>query len=171
MISLRELSRNDVPILNEWRQIRDLVDSLGTPFRFVNIETDEDWFSNYMKQRNHNVRCAICLSETKCMVGVVYLLNIDQVARSAEYGIMIGSQENRGKGIGTEATKLILSHAFEDLNLNRVQLRVNPTNKNAIALYLKCGFREEGRLREVVFKNGRYEDLLVMGILKSEFKF
>ncbi len=63
----------------------------------------------------------------------------------------------------------LLKLAFDEMNLHRVWLHVFPDNEGAIACYLKCGFREEGRLRQEVFQGGRYYDVIVMGVLKDEF--
>ena len=64
----------------------------------------------------------------------------------------------------------MLRFAFEELNLHRVSLTVLDTNERAIACYRKCGFVEEGRLREDWYQEGRYHDLIVMGVLAPEFR-
>jgi len=85
------------------------------------------------------------------------------------FGIHIGEEECRGKGYGTEATQLMLSYAFETLNLNRVELGVYDFNKQAIHVYEKAGFIREGIKRQDKFVNGRYADALIYGILASEY--
>ena len=169
MVYLRELTGSDIPIINKWRQNQELVGMLGGPFRYVNLETDEKWFQAYMNNRNSQVRCCICDKESSSVLGVVYLLNIDQIIRSAEFAIMIGSKQDQNKGVGTKATQLMLSHGFNNLNLNRVYLEVLENNHAAVSVYEKCGFTQEGRLREAAYKNGSYCDLLVMSILRKEF--
>lgn len=82
---------------------------------------------------------------------------------------MIGDKENRGKGLGSFAVKEMLNHAFNNLNLQRVELSVLEYNKVAIHLYEKSGFKYEGRKRRARYKNGRFEDLLMYAILKDEF--
>lgn len=77
--------------------------------------------------------------------------------------------EKQSKGIGTEAAKEMLKHAFYNLNLHKVYLTVLTNNQRAIKLYDRCGFKIEGTLREEVYKNGKFEDMLVMSILKKEF--
>ena len=67
------------------------------------------------------------------------------------------------------ATSMIIDHAFLDLNLNRIQLRVKPSNASAVALYKKCGFQQEGILREAIYKDGYYEDLIMMSLLKKDY--
>ncbi len=83
---------------------------------------------------------------------------------------MIGKEEYRGKGVGTFAIRTMISHAFFNLNLRRIQLGVLENNIIAINLYKKVGFIEEGRKRKAIYKNGRYIDELVMGLLREEYK-
>lgn len=65
---------------------------------------------------------------------------------------------------------MLLAIGFGDLNLRRIFLRVLADNTAAIRLYQSLGFIEEGRLREAVFVDGRYQDLLMMGLLQSEYR-
>ena len=74
-----------------------------------------------------------------------------------------------GKGYGTEATRTILSFAFNELNLHRVELEVYDFNARAIRTYEKAGFRHEGTRRKALFRDGSYHDVHVMGILREEF--
>lgn len=167
MIKLRELEFEDLKIVNTWRNNKELIDSLGANFRYVNFETEKLWFDSYMKNRNSNVRLAILDSDV--FVGMINLTNINMLNQSAEYSIQIGNSEKQSKGVGTKSTKLILEHAFNNLNLNKVYLTVLVKNERAIKLYDKCGFRIEGTLREEVYKNGKFQDMYIMSILKKEF--
>ena len=56
------------------------------------------------------------------------------------------------------------------MNLNRIYLRVFADHASAINAYRKCGFIEEGRLRDEMYAEGVYHDMLIMGILKREFE-
>ncbi|WP_213780465.1 GNAT family protein [Caballeronia sp. dw_276] len=168
-IVLREITAEDLPAINAWRAKREVVDALVGSFRHVNADIDRRWYESYLASRASNVRLAICHRESGECVGVVYLLKIDWINRSAEFGIQIGDTAAQGQGIGDAATQLALRHAFGDLNLRRVYLSVLATNGRAIKLYEKTGFRHEGVLREAAFKSGRYIDLLLMAILDHEF--
>ena len=75
-----------------------------------------------------------------------------------------------GKGYGTEATRLMVAHAFETLNLNRVWLTVYEYNPRGVRAYEKAGFRLEGRLRQDCFREGRYWDALFMAILREDWE-
>ena len=71
-------------------------------------------------------------------IGNVQLTKITD--QNAEFHIFIGEKNMHGKGIGTQATKLILNYAFYNLNLKTIYLTVNKKNHNAIKAYKKCGF-------------------------------
>lgn len=167
---LRELSRADLAEINRWRNEPEAVDRLGSPFRYVDSEVDSAWFNNYLSSRASNVRLAVCDKESAELLGLVYLLNIDACSRHGELSIWIPDARHRGRGIGSFAMQGMLRHAFHNMNLHRVWLRVLAGNETAIALYRKFGFREEGVHREAVFKDGRYQDMLEMSILAPEYR-
>jgi RimJ/RimL family protein N-acetyltransferase len=103
-------------------------------------------------------------------VGTTGLHRIDWVNRHAEFGIVIGDEQARGQGIGTEATRLICSHGFSHLNLHRIWLGVFADHAAAIRSYEKVGFRAEGTMREEILRDGSYHDKLVMGVLAGELR-
>lgn len=103
-------------------------------------------------------------------VGSVYLRDIDQKSKKAEYGIFIGEEAYLGKGLGTAAAEVVLTYAFEELKLHKVMLRVLATNQRAIASYKKAGFIEEGCFRDEVKVGDQYQDVIFMGILEIDYK-
>jgi RimJ/RimL family protein N-acetyltransferase len=107
---------------------------------------------------------------TEAYIGQVNLDSIDWKNRVGKIGIVIGSSDNFGRGYGTEAMRLLIDFAFLDMNLNRLELEVYDFNERAIQCYLNCGFVQEGRLREKLYKKGRYLDVIQMGLLKSDWK-
>lgn len=169
MIRLRELSREDVPALNAWRRDRSVADLLVGPFRHVSLETDEAWFDSFEQNRSTNVRLAVVAAADERLIGVTYLLNINSIDRSAEFGMMIGEGTDRGKGYGTAACRATVAHAFDDLNLNRIQLGVLPENAAAIAVYAKNGFIQEGVLRQAAYKCGEYRDVILMALTRDDY--
>ena len=137
MYKLRELERKDLTIINSWRNDYELIEQLGAPFRYINLEVDQKWFDLYMSNRGNQVRCAIVEEKKDDILGLVSLVSVNQMNQSAELHIMIGDKENQGKGIGSFAVKEMLNHAFFNMNLNRVELTVIENNKRAIHLYEK----------------------------------
>lgn len=115
-----------------------------------------------------HVFLAIYWRETDEHIGNVKL-TVDTLNRRGEFSIVIGEKEFWGKGVSTEVTALMLEIAFCRLNLHRVFLGVNSGNIAAIKSYLKVGFIEEGRARQEMFVDGKYEDRVIMGILAEEY--
>ncbi len=103
------------------------------------------------------------------LVGHVSLKDVNPIDRRAELGLAIYQPEDWGQGFGREATILALRYGFDELGLHRVWLGVSNLNERAIKLYEKLGFREEGRARDHLRRDGRWWDLLYMGLLHKEF--
>ncbi len=167
-IYLRPLELDDIERCVHWinnEEVNKFLVSGRLPIHKIKEET---WIKNLYKDPN-NILLAISLKEKDLHIGNTGLHNISWIDRYGILGIMIGEKKFWGKGYGTEATKLMLDYAFNRLNLERVELSVYEFNERAIKCYLKAGFKEEGRLRRRRFKDGRYWDEIVMGILKEEW--
>ena len=169
MIYLRELTFDDIKIINKWRNDVDLVDLLGANFRFINLETDENWFRSYQNNRSTQLRCVICDAQQHTILGLVSLTNIDYLNQKAELHTMIGEKECHNKGIGTLASKKMISHAFYNMNLLRIEFSVLEENCRSIHMHEKIGFIKEGLLRKCVFKNNSFKNMYIMSILKEEY--
>jgi RimJ/RimL family protein N-acetyltransferase len=100
--------------------------------------------------------------------GAAFLNSVREVDRSAHYGVGMFAPQFIGRGVGSEATVLVLDHAFGELGLHRVGLRVLSFNAAAIACYERCGFLVEGRERESCRMGDRWYDDVVMGILATD---
>ena len=103
-------------------------------------------------------------------VGYIGLAGIDDRGASAELRIIVGEVGEWDKGLGEEAIRLMLEHAFNARNLLRIWLRVAEYNARAIACYRKCGFKDEGRARHDHYHKAAWRDALWMSILDSEFR-
>src|SRR4051812_16072221 len=111
---------------------------------------------------------AVTDPDTGEVLGEVVLNEWDPVARSCSFRTLIGPR-GRGRGIGTEATRLIVGHGFEQLGLHRVQLEVYGHNRRALRVYEKAGFVVEGVRREAAFRDGEWVDDVIMGVLDREW--
>ncbi len=104
------------------------------------------------------------------LVGTCAFSQLDGDNGSALYHITIGEKDAWGRGYGTEATRLMLDHAFGSLGLHRIALFVFEFNERAIRAYQRCGFVIEGRSRESIFRDGRWWDEIAMSVLESDWK-
>ena len=98
-------------------------------------------------------------------VGSVYYRDIDNHNRSAEYGIFIGEESARGKGLGTETARLFTQFGVDTLHLHRISLRVLAENAAARRSYEKAGFVQEGIFRDMELLDGAYRDVVFMAKL------
>ena len=171
MYKLRELQKEDITIINMWRSKRELIEKLEAPYRYINLETEYKWYENYLNNRGNTIRCAIVEEKNEDnILGLVSLINVNTINRSATFHIMIGEQHNRRKGLGLFAANEILKHGFSDMNLNRIELTVLETNIPAIKLYEIVGFKKEGIKRKSIYKEGKYVNTIMMAVLKDEYK-
>ncbi|KAH8821808.1 putative GNAT family acetyltransferase [Xylogone sp. PMI_703] len=89
--------------------------------------------------------------------------------RRGEIGIKLKSDAH-GQGYGTEALSWALGWCFRTANLHQVQLEAYEWNERALKMYKRVGFQEEGRLRQSIWREGRWWDEIIMGILEDEWK-
>lgn len=169
-IMLREYRPDDLEPMRRWVNDPDVVCHLSDIFLYPHsLQASEQFLKLMLEGKSDSRGFVIADPVTEDYIGQVNLDHIDWKNRVGSIGIVIGEKEHWGKGCGTEAMRLLAHFAFVELNLNRLELEVYDFNERAIRSYRSCGFREEGRLRERQFKNGRYVDVIVMGLLKSDW--
>ncbi len=113
---------------------------------------------------------AIHIRDTDRLIGTCAFSQLDGDNGSALYHITIGERDAWGQGYGSEATGLMVAHAFKRLALHRVALTVFEFNARAIRAYEKCGFAIEGRARGAIFREGRFWDEIHMSVLADEWE-
>jgi diamine N-acetyltransferase len=141
-IYLRTLTEADARISYQWRNIPEIWKY--TNFNLsgqITLEIEERWLSEVLRKPDQK-RFGICLSSNDQYIGNVHLTDIND--GRAEFHLFIGDVSYWGKGIGQEATRIILDHAFFDLCFKELVLMVDPENHAAIAIYKKQGFVESG---------------------------
>ncbi|MDO5037243.1 MAG: GNAT family protein [Tissierellia bacterium] len=125
----------------------------------------------YFAPSQDKFQLAIYREETHETLGLVELMKIDPIHRSAEIGISLGRGENRSQGYGREAMRLMLDQGFGHLNLHTIYLTVLEKNKRAQGLYRSLGFKEAGLLRDHRYLAGAYENVLYMDLVKEDYPY
>ncbi len=164
---LRPSEPADGPLFQRWINDPDTRRTLGSFRPFT--EAAERKFIEQADEDPNAAHFAIVLHQGDRLIGSTALRDIRWKDRCCEFGIMIGDADCRGKGYGTEATRLMLKYAFETLNLNRVQLGVLAFNEFGIRAYERAGFVREGVQREYLFTDGRYVDHVMYSVLAREY--
>lgn len=169
-IRLRAVEREDIQRFYVWVNDPDVTLHLSLYLPLSAVD-EENWFDSLGKRPQAEKPLAVEIRDGDGwkLIGNCGVFDIDAVSRQAELGIMIGGKDEWDKGYGAETMALLLRHCFETLNLNRAYLRVYAGNERGKRAYEKAGFVEEGRLREAVYKRGKYDDVIVMGALRSEW--
>ncbi len=162
---IRLIDKCDSEFLINLRSDPDVYNNLGT-HAFLNSIT-QDEFVNYVSKAD-KMKYFIFENENCDKIGLIRMTEIDRVNRSVCVGADI-AKEFRGKGLARAIYCGILQITFNTWGMNRAWLLVLESSKIAYELYKKVGFIEEGRQRNAIFKNGKFEDYILMGILQSEF--
>jgi len=165
-VRLRAIEREDIPRFLRWLNDPGVRHYLTMYLPFSRAE-EEEWFERHLRDEGSRV-LAIETTEGE-HIGNIGLHDIDWKDRCAVLGVFIGERAFWDQGYGTDAVHALLGLAFQEMGLHRISLRVFDFNQRAIRCYQKCGFRQEGCLREAHFTEGRYHDVLLMGILAREF--
>jgi RimJ/RimL family protein N-acetyltransferase len=169
-IRLRAVEREDLKKFHEWLNDPEVTRGLAL-YLPLSMTDEENWFDAMTKRDPNEKPFAIEIKKGKAwkLIGNCGFHGIDTKNRFGEVGIVIGDKTEWNKGYGAEAMTLLQRHGFETLNLNRVFLRVYADNVRAVRSYEHAGFVLEGRLREANYKHGKYEDVLLMSVLRSEW--
>ena len=171
-VELRPIKRSDIEYFLKWMNDTEVSQYL-TVYLPVTEFTEEKWIEDMAQKTaaGSDVIFVIeALDDGHKSIGVVGLDKISPKDHQAEFGIAIGEKSHWEKGYGTEAARLIIDYGFQQLNLHRIRSGALANNKRSIRLHKKVGFQEEGRLREEVFKNGEFHDLVIFGLLRDEWK-
>lgn len=163
-VKLKPIDESDTANIVKWRNSESVRENFLYRDLFT-VESHTNWLRN-MVWTGKAAQFIIYDNGTGQAVGSVFLRDIDELNKKAEFGIFIGEESARGKGIGTEAAKLILKYGFQTLKLHKIFLRVLAENENAVKSYRKAGFVQEAYLKDEVILDGMYKDIILMAIIK-----
>lgn len=170
-VRLRAVERSDLPRFVAWLNDAQVTRGLLVALPLSSAD-EEKWFDTMQARplEEHTLAIEVDMEGGWMHVGNCGFHNLDWRNRSVELGLFIGEKQLWGQGYGSDVLRLLLRHGFNTLNLNRIYLQVFENNLGAIRSYEKVGFVHEGRLRQDIFKEGQYLDVLVMSVLRSEWQ-
>lgn len=162
-IQLKLLEEEDLYLIVKWRN-NSYEHFYEYPFSNCGQKL---WFEKYLK--NDDLLFMIYEINKDNIIGMVSLYDIDKRNMNAKFGRFFIDKNFREKGYGKETVVIVLDYAFKHLNLHRVYLDTLKSNIKVISLYIKVGFKQEGIKKDHIYKNGNYNDLVSMGILKKDY--
>jgi RimJ/RimL family protein N-acetyltransferase len=166
-VNLRPVMKTDLPLVTRWindPEVRYFLSNVVPQ----SLEDEEAWLAGLGKKKDSEVVFIIEKSEGQ-PIGVMGLHKIHRIDRTATTGSFIGEKEYWGQGLGSEAKLLLLEYAFNTLNLRKICSGAFAFNERSIRYSLRCGYREEGRLRAHIFRAGAYHDKVQLAIFREDF--
>ncbi len=172
LVRLRAYEKSDLDAAMKWVNDEEVTDLLGGEMLAYPVSSlaEAKFIDAAANPSDRHKDFAIETLAERRYIGAISFNVIDWRNRSAGLGIVIGDKSLWGNGYGTDAMRVLMRLAFDEMNLHRLWLHVHDSNKRAITSYQKCGFKHEGALREDRFYRGRHYDTIVMGILESEYR-
>jgi len=171
LVRLRKVERADLPSLHRWMNDSEMMAwARFRPEAMTSLTALEKEFEKELagedEERTHYM---IEEKATAKPIGWCVARTWDRKHVNANVGVGLGEKEYWGRGFGTEAVQLLLTILFDHQGWHRAELWTLAENERAIRSFEKCGFRKEGHEKESVYFGGRYRDLILMGLLKSEW--
>lgn len=166
LVRLRAFERSDVDANHAFVNDLDTLKSMvsGIPFP-ASMEDEYRWLEQQSSYSRGEYQFAVEDFEGS-LVGRCGIIRLDWKNSLAEVAIMIGAPY-RGRGYGKEAMELLCGFCFDEMNLHKLKVSVFAFNEAAIRCYEHCGFDREGLLKNEIFRNGKYQDVVVMGKTRS----
>lgn len=165
-VYLSPINPDDYEIYTKWLNDPEVALTLGIHMKVMSLPMEKMALEELAKSYTF----AIVRREDDMLLGNIGFHEIQHEKRKTTLGLFIGEAENRGKGYGAEAIRLLLDFGFNTLNMHNIGLTTHSDNERGIACYKKVGFKEYGRRREAMYKNGKYCDIICMDILENEFR-
>lgn len=167
---LRAFEQEDLQ--SQWLAVNDSdVDQFGGSMAPQSHHDLQDWYESIVRGGSRrNYFFVISPLGSSEFIGLVSLYDFESRLNGPELGIAISDKERWGKGFGTDAVNAMLDFAFGSLEINRIWLTTGAANLRAQRSFKKAGFSVEGTIREHTFYNGRWQDALLMSILRSEWE-
>jgi UDP-4-amino-4,6-dideoxy-N-acetyl-beta-L-altrosamine N-acetyltransferase len=162
-VAIRPIEETDLDKMAQMRADSRIWMMLGD-VSMITQKSQREWFNAL--QGDPRRRYFVLGSGEVDFIGIVRMDEIDWVNRSIRIGGDI-LPDYHNQGYGTKMFELLKKYCFDYLNLRRLWLLVLETNSAALKLYLKAGFSEEGRQRQAIFRDGRYQDYIMMSLIRS----
>ena len=148
-----------------WLNDMQVAEYLKTASSVISLESEMEILGSLSREHNYGI---VDLQNDQ-LIGIIGLLAVNHLHRTAELGIFIGDTNYWGKGYGRGGISLLLDYAFKKLNLHNILLRVYDFNQRAIACYEKSGFKKIGEIRDGFVRNLQYHNIVLMDILPTDF--
>ena len=165
-IVLRPMTEEDQELVMNWRMQPEITRYMNTD-PVLDIEKQKKWFA----KQQADASCYHWIIESDGEpIGVTSITMIDKDNRTCTRGTYVAVHEKRSFEIITSIYASQFDFIFYDLGLNKIEIQVFEANKGVVAISKKCGFKQEGLLREHVWKNGQVYNVVLLGMTKADWE-
>lgn len=174
-IYLRPLTLSDTDMIVKWRNAESVRKNLFTQ-DLITAESHTEYYNKYINTHKcyqfileRIIRDGGTSDNCSVSIGTAYLKNVDFDNKNALLGIFIGAEYDRKQGFGKEGVRLIVQYGFSQLKLHKIYLQVICNGDECTSIYKELGFVEEAHFREAYYRDGKYYDVIQMGLLDRDF--
>jgi len=160
------IGESDLELVRSWRNQDEIRNNMYTN-HIISPQEHRAWYNKISK--DPAVRYWIFSDDGIRKVGLVYLYDLDSKNRRAFWGLYVGDLGMKGGGLGSKVEFAILDHVFLNMDLNKLCCEAFVFNEPALRLYKKFGFEEEGYLKQHIFRDERYYDVVRLAMLREEW--
>ena len=168
LVRLRALDNSDLMYLlqfsNDYQVMRGASGGILYP---STVDDEARAMGNNTSYTSGEYQFAIETIQERRFIGKCGFIKINWKNRVGELAIMIGETQMHGKGYGTDAIRTLCQFGFDELNLHKIKAVVFDFNEPALRCYEKCGFVREGLLKQEIYREGAYHDVVMMGLIKK----
>lgn len=165
-IRLKAFAKKHLDATRRWVNNPETKHYIGTVLP-IGPREHEFWYETL--RRNPNAKFFAVETSDARHIGNAGVYRLDRETDTARLFVYIGETDALDKGLGAEITRQVCDYCFRRLRVHRVEATVFSYNRRAAASYRKAGFRQEARMRDAHYHQGRYHDVLILGLLKSEW--
>ncbi|MEO6694375.1 MAG: GNAT family protein [Ignavibacteria bacterium] len=166
-IGFRVVEKSDIELIRHEHNDESVLLMLRDP-KLISEDQQLAWFEKILNNKKNTVYC-IFHETPENVIGVWKLQDLDETNRCVEYGMDI-FKEFRGKGFGLKSFKMAFKYLFDSLNIHTIYAKVGEYNETSLIAAQKAGFKITGKIKESLFRNGKYRDNIVLSLTFDEYK-
>lgn len=166
-IAFRPIEYDDLEVLRKLHNDMTTLLNLGNP-QMVTSEEQVEWWKSISLSKTIRRYCILGGERYERIIGMLRVQNIDHLNKNCEIGLDILA-EHRKRGYGRKSYEMVLQYLFLHLNIHTIYLRVIDSNERARSLYEEIGFQLTGKYPEFIYRNGKYQDYLIMSMTRQMY--
>lgn len=168
LVNIRAIEQDDLGFIAAFHNDPEIARSLEFSWP-ISMEQQDAFLQRNLSDAS--TKRLIVETDAEGVIGYTGFWGIDWINRRATHGLIVGRKELHGRGYGTDIVMTCARIAFEELCLNRLEASIFEFNHASLQVYLqRCGWVEEGRMRKCLYRNGRFHDVIRVGILADEYR-